>query len=267
MELEIVTGKLRGQRLSLGPGEHSLGRSRAATLTLVTSGISRIHAMLRVDDRGRCFVRDQKSTNGTHVNGERIGIEEHPLETGDQLQLGRAMTLKLSTALPDDDDPDASYDPITGAHDSSHLASCVDRLVRSAYQGQSSLSLAVVDIDRLAELNNTHGPDVGDKALQVLAARLQEAVGERGLVVRHEEDTFVVLFADALAVAEDRLSAALHGLRADRGSTCVLFYASAGLCATSELSTCSAADLFLTALARMQAEKDRRRTAQKRTSA
>lgn len=259
LELELLSGPRAGQRFLLEPGEHTLGRSLGASLTLPVAGLSRQHAMLRVDDDGRCFVRDLRSTNGTHLNGARIGEQDHPLYDGDEISLGRRLTLRLSVPTLPDDDPSASYDPISGAHDSRHLATRVDRLVRSACRRQRPLALAVVDIDRLRRINTVHGPDAGDEALRHLAERLQQAVGPRGLVARRDEDSFVVVAPLSADDAHARLQEALSGLRIHADDTVVLFHATAGISAIEELPRCCAADLFVQATARMIAEKQKRR--------
>lgn len=251
----MLTGAGAGQRHTLAPGEHTLGRSPQASLPLPVPGVSRQHARLRVAPDGRCFVRDLRSTNGTHLNGAPISEQEHPLYDGDEIRLGRAVRLRLSVPTLPDDDPSASYDPISGAHDSRHLATRVDRLVQSACRRRRPLSLAVVDIDRLRRVNTVHGPDAGDEALRHLAERLQQAVGPRGLVARHEEDAFVVVAHLSAQQARDRIQAALTGLRIDAEDTVVLFHATAGVCAIAEQPRCCAVDLFVQATARMTAEK------------
>src|ERR1700744_83685 len=69
-----------------------LGRDPAQSLVAAAFGqydnVSRRHATVMVDDGGRATIRDEGSTNGTFVNGERV----HPgsevrLVDGDQIRL------------------------------------------------------------------------------------------------------------------------------------------------------------------------------------
>ena len=50
--------------------------------------VSRRHAKLQYDS-GRLLIRDMESTNGTWVNGERLGPESATLRVGQSLNLGK----------------------------------------------------------------------------------------------------------------------------------------------------------------------------------
>jgi pSer/pThr/pTyr-binding forkhead associated (FHA) protein len=81
-----------------GPGETLLvrlerevtriGRGLAADLRLDENSVSRRHAML-VSDPAGARVLDDRSSNGTFVNGRRV--EQAPLANGDELMLGRVV--------------------------------------------------------------------------------------------------------------------------------------------------------------------------------
>ena len=81
-----------------GPGETLLvrlesgvtrvGRGLAADVRLDENSVSRRHAMLVHDAEG-ARVLDDRSSNGTFVNGRRV--EQAPLTNGDELTLGRVV--------------------------------------------------------------------------------------------------------------------------------------------------------------------------------
>jgi pSer/pThr/pTyr-binding forkhead associated (FHA) protein len=81
-----------------GPGETLLvrlerevtriGRGLKADLRLDENSVSRRHAML-VSDPAGARVLDDRSSNGTFVNGRRV--EQAPLANGDELMLGRVV--------------------------------------------------------------------------------------------------------------------------------------------------------------------------------
>jgi hypothetical protein len=75
-----------GQAIALEPVTR-VGRSEENTLVLDDEFVSTAHAMVLLRE-GRWWVRDEGSTNGTMVNGERID-GERPLREGDELQIGR----------------------------------------------------------------------------------------------------------------------------------------------------------------------------------
>src|ERR1700735_4934722 len=78
-----------------------LGRDPARSLVAAAFGqydnVSRRHATVMVDDGGRATIRDEGSTNGTFVNGERVhpGAEVR-LVDGDQIRLAADVTGDVS---------------------------------------------------------------------------------------------------------------------------------------------------------------------------
>jgi pSer/pThr/pTyr-binding forkhead associated (FHA) protein len=80
-----------------------LGRDPAESLVAAAfdgcDNVSRRHALITVDDSGRATIRDEGSTNGTFVNGDRLlpGIEVR-LVDGDTIRLAADVTGEV--ALP-----------------------------------------------------------------------------------------------------------------------------------------------------------------------
>jgi pSer/pThr/pTyr-binding forkhead associated (FHA) protein len=74
-----------------------LGRDPAESLVAAAfdgcDNVSRRHALITVDDSGRATIRDEGSTNGTFVNGDRLlpGIEVR-LVDGDTIRLAADVT-------------------------------------------------------------------------------------------------------------------------------------------------------------------------------
>jgi hypothetical protein len=78
-----------------------LGRDPAQSLVAAAFGqydnVSRRHATVVVDDGGRATIRDEGSTNGTFVNGERVQPGgEVRLVDGDQIRLAADVTGDVS---------------------------------------------------------------------------------------------------------------------------------------------------------------------------
>ena len=70
----------------LGPGVTHIGRGLVADLRLDENSVSRRHAMLVHDENGTRIL-DDRSSNGTFVNGRRVN--QANLKHGDVLLLGR----------------------------------------------------------------------------------------------------------------------------------------------------------------------------------
>jgi pSer/pThr/pTyr-binding forkhead associated (FHA) protein len=79
-----------GERLliPLGPGVTHIGRGLAADLRLDEDSVSRRHAIL-VYRRSGSRILDDRSSNGTFVNGRRV--TQADLHDGDVLVLGRVV--------------------------------------------------------------------------------------------------------------------------------------------------------------------------------
>src|SRR3954470_7387139 len=86
--LKIVAGNATGSSIGLDQ-ELVIGRSTPGLGSLGgDSEISRVHARVFHDPSGQLTVEDLGSTNGTFVNGSRIGAAT-PLRGGDQLRVGQ----------------------------------------------------------------------------------------------------------------------------------------------------------------------------------
>jgi hypothetical protein len=75
-----------GQAIPLEPVTR-IGRADDNTIVLDDDFVSTTHSMLVLRE-GRWWVRDEGSTNGTIVNGQRIEGET-PVREGDELRIGR----------------------------------------------------------------------------------------------------------------------------------------------------------------------------------
>jgi len=68
------------------------GRLASLEIVLDDSSVSRRHAEVRLGDDG-WYVRDLESTNGTYVNGVRVGTSEQPLRPRDVVQFGKVAVI------------------------------------------------------------------------------------------------------------------------------------------------------------------------------
>ena len=84
--LAVMEGSLRGTTVPLKESGVLLGRNPECTLVLDDDYASGRHARVFYDDKS-WFVEDLGSTNGTHVNGERITAPTQ-LQAGTQLRIG-----------------------------------------------------------------------------------------------------------------------------------------------------------------------------------
>ncbi|OCK15103.1 FHA domain-containing protein FhaB/FipA [Cutibacterium avidum] len=87
--LQVISGSRAGTYVPLANGV-TVGRGNDCTLPIDDDYASTRHAEFGPGIDGAWFVEDLASTNGTHVNGERI---ENPtrLSVGDEVRIGRTV--------------------------------------------------------------------------------------------------------------------------------------------------------------------------------
>ncbi|MFE9025767.1 FHA domain-containing protein [Streptomyces iakyrus] len=96
-QLQVVAGPDAGGVHLLHGGEIRIGRSADADVPLDDPDVSRLHCAVTVGADGRVSVADLDSTNGTTVNGARVGARVVPFTPGALLRIGES-ALRLAPA-------------------------------------------------------------------------------------------------------------------------------------------------------------------------
>ena len=93
----VIRGKDNGQHFAIRGSNASLGRDATNQIQLRDNEVSRKHARIIRTGNANYELVDNRSSNGTFVNGRRV--TSHPLRSGDRVQLGR--TLLIFTGGPE----------------------------------------------------------------------------------------------------------------------------------------------------------------------
>ncbi len=107
------------------------------------------------------------------------------------------------------------HDALTGLANRKLLMARTGELLDELLVTDGRVALVLLDLDRFKDINDTLGHPVGDRALQVVAARVQDAVRPGDLVARLGGDEFAILLHDlgdeatVIEIAE-RIQATLH---------------------------------------------------------
>lgn len=143
----------------------SIGRSDSNDLVLATSQISRQHAKInRIGEQ--LYVQDLGSSNGTFINGERIGTDAHALQATDELAFADLAFLVVNApvdALDDDSFLDGLQDienftPTTDIHTQTESTASVEPSSLNAAANAAPVIDVVTTQDFLPseQLTNTH---------------------------------------------------------------------------------------------------------------
>src|ERR1700680_3343584 len=92
---------------------------------------------------------------------------------------------------------EARTDYLTGLANRPEFERAIDRAVAAAQRHKRRLTLMMIDLDNLKEINDTQGHHVGDEAIRVLAQELQRAVRATDTCGRLGGDEFGVAMPDA----------------------------------------------------------------------
>ncbi|MEU6813008.1 FHA domain-containing protein [Streptomyces sp. NPDC046831] len=96
-QLHVVAGPDAGGVHLLHGGQITVGRSADADVPLDDPDVSRVHCAVTVAPDGRVSVADLQSTNGTELDGERVGSRPVRLTPGALLRIGES-ALRLAPA-------------------------------------------------------------------------------------------------------------------------------------------------------------------------
>ncbi len=86
----IRGGEGKGERVRLRSSGHVIGRSEQADIPIDDPYASEFHARVGLADDA-VVVTDLGSTNGTYLNGRRVGNTPTPVRKGDTVQIGKTI--------------------------------------------------------------------------------------------------------------------------------------------------------------------------------
>ncbi|HKA08793.1 MAG TPA: HD domain-containing phosphohydrolase [Gemmataceae bacterium] len=175
IRLKGISGEVKGKTWE---SSNVLRAGRLGTLEIVLddSSVSRRHAEVRQAETG-WWVRDLESTNGTYVNGVRLGPGERQLHPRDIVQFGKvAMMVELPETTPP-------------APDSRIIAG--DQIIVEAEASSSWQE----GFERLL-LDRNHSPRPGDQLVALLRA------GHHLVSIESEEELLHSILNDAVHVLD-----------------------------------------------------------------
>jgi len=185
-------------------------------------------------------VEDMGSTNGTVVNG--TAVRSAKLVQGDRIQLGPDLVLQF--ALYDDTEETlarklfeaSTRDPLTGVYNRRYFFERLDAETAHARRHSSPLSVLLIDVDDMKELNELHGHR-GDEILRAVAKALSETTRSHEVLCRHGGEQFALLVREPLDRATrlaERLRSAVESIRIPVGKKTLELTVSIGVAEVGE---------------------------------
>lgn len=96
----------------------------------------------------------------------------------------------------------ALLDSLTGLPNRRMLGDKLERAIAEAEESGTIVGLALLDVDRFKDINDSLGHDRGDELLEQVAQRLRGALREQDLVARLGGDEFAIVLTDVRSVAD-----------------------------------------------------------------
>lgn len=88
-------------------------------------------------------------------------------------------------------------DPLTKLQNRHAFQKQLPELIEQARTNETSLHLALVDIDAFKLINDTHGHEIGDEVLVAVARRIEECLRQHDIVVRLGGDEYMIVLTGA----------------------------------------------------------------------
>jgi diguanylate cyclase (GGDEF)-like protein/PAS domain S-box-containing protein len=84
-------------------------------------------------------------------------------------------------------------DPLTGLPNRHGLERYLAQAIQPSEDGEASVGMLLIDLDRFKDVNDIHGYAVGDRLLSLFSTRLRDLAGDGGLLVRIGSDEFALV--------------------------------------------------------------------------
>ncbi|MFZ6673067.1 diguanylate cyclase domain-containing protein [Undibacterium sp. Xuan67W] len=137
-------------------------------------------------------IRDiRKLTSAAEKFGDGQPLPELNIRRDDEIGILAQTLIEMENKL--------RFDKLTQVANRESLFAQINYLQKNAMNkahGLEVFTLLFVDLDRFKYINDNYGHDAGDRALVIIAARLQASIRDTDIVARYGGDEFVLLLKD-----------------------------------------------------------------------
>jgi len=227
--LQVIRGEDIGREFELEPGSNIVGRQKSCSIQILNKSISRRHAQIvcNPDESPdlRYTIYDLQSTNGIKVNN--VPKISSTLRDGDRVQFGTVVCKfmvidALEKGFLKEIKNLIEYDDRTKLLQIKPFYGRLEKSLASTDTKQGAISVLMMDLDGLKQINDKHGHLMGTEVIVRIADLINEEFSPSGVAAIYGGDEFSAYLenttsAEALARAE-RLRMLVSELRfADKG--------------------------------------------------
>jgi two-component system, cell cycle response regulator len=125
-----------------------------------------------------------------------------------QIQVGLRQVLTHRNLMQENDllSSIALSDPLTNLSNRRSLEWEMPRVIANARARKQPISLIIIDVDFFKVINDTHGHLVGDRALEILAIRLQHNLRLYDTPYRYGGEEFVIILSDTQSLEGEAIA-------------------------------------------------------------
>jgi two-component system cell cycle response regulator len=195
-----IAGPELGKKYVVEGPELTIGRDDNNDIVVDLDNVSRRHAKI-LNRRGRAFVSDCNSTNGTYLNTHEVDGEVE-LASGDHVQVGSSIFKFLSGDNIEKNYHETIYtltivDGLTQVNNKRYFLEFLEREMGRALRFKRPLSLMMFDLDHFKRINDIHGHLAGDYVLRELAALIKPRIRREECFARYGGEEFAVVMPEA----------------------------------------------------------------------
>jgi diguanylate cyclase (GGDEF)-like protein len=199
--LFVLRGADTGLRIPLTKPQVTIGRTLDADLVFQDDRISRRHASISHDPETNTYTLvDLDSTNGTYVNDQPV--RKTVLEDGNKIFIGGTI---LKFMLQDEVEMESGelvdrllfQDDLTGLVVKRRFYKDLELRLLAASAQDTILSVLMMDMDGLKQVNDTYGHPVGAFVIAEAGKLIGKACNHRGQACRYGGDEFIAYLLNA----------------------------------------------------------------------
>jgi diguanylate cyclase (GGDEF)-like protein len=196
--LKMARGVEVGRHFLLkGAPSFLLGRSSECSIMIPDASCSRKHAEIMVMG-AELYLKDLGSTNGTHVNGQKIAApaklkENDVIQVGDNTEFAFLYMREQEANAQVEIYDKATRDSLTRTYNRRFFEDTLKRDMDARNASGGSVALIVFDIDHFKKVNDTYGHPAGDAVLREIGRKMPSVIRGEDIFARVGGEEFALI--------------------------------------------------------------------------